>query len=101
MELFGIVLVSIVLAYLVLNKSRNSDPLNRKCASEICYYLVNSDELDLTEITLIFDEHARYQKQALHIASMIPSLLISEGVPSKDAMALVPLLQAAALERPK
>jgi hypothetical protein len=101
MEILLGIIALIVVVYLISNKTKNSDPLNRKCAAEICEYLVSTDQVDPQEIALIFDTHARYQKQALHIVSMIPNLLINGGIPSKDAMSLVPLLQMAALLRPK
>ncbi len=91
----------IVILYLVVNGKRNSDPLNRKCAAEICEYLTTREEFDPLEICEIFETHARYQKQAKHIVSMVPALLINAGYPKDAAMAIVPLLQLAAFSLPK
>jgi C4-dicarboxylate transporter len=36
MEIAIGLIVVVVIAYLIINGRRNSDPLNRKCAAEIC-----------------------------------------------------------------
>lgn len=101
MEIIGLAVLVIVFAYLIINRSRNTDPLNRKCAAEICEYLVSTQDIDPEQIKKIFENNARYQKQALHIVSMIPTLLMSAGIPNNNAMSIVPILQIAAFSRPK
>ncbi|MFB2765683.1 MULTISPECIES: hypothetical protein [Marinobacter] len=95
----GIVLL--VVMYGVINGSRNSDPLNRKCAAEICEYLTSTEDFDPVEIQAIFQEHARYQKQANHVASMVPALLINAGIPKDAAMQIYPLVKSAAAMQPR
>lgn len=96
----GGIIVLIVL-YGVINGSRNRDPLNRKCAAEICEYLTSRDDFDPTDILGIFKEHARYQKQANHVASMIPPLLMKAGYPKDAAMQVYPLVKLAATMQPR
>lgn len=95
------VLFGIVVIYLVINGKRNSDPLNRKCAAEICEYLVSKEECSPDEIAEIFINNARYNKQAGHIVSMVPTLLIKAGYPKDEAMNTLPLLRAAQILTPK
>lgn len=95
----GVILL--VVLYGVINGSRNSDPMNRKCAAEICEYLTSRDEFDPVEIQAIFKEHARYQKQANHVASMVPALLINAGIPRDAAMQIYPLVKSAAAMQPR
>lgn len=97
----GAVLVVLILSYLVINGKRNSDPLNRKCAAEICEYITTSDEPMPDEIAEIFMRNARYKAQANHVLSMVPPLLMSAGIPQPAAMSVVPLLRAAAAMVPK
>lgn len=95
-------IVAIVVLYLVVNRSRNSDPLNRKCAAEICELLVSGqEEITPEQIAEIFKQNARYQKQASHIVSMVPALLINAGYPKEAAMATVPMLRAAQMLVPR
>jgi hypothetical protein len=95
----GIVLL--VVLYGVFNGSRNSDPLNRKCAAKICEYLTIREDFDPVEIQAIFQEHARYQKQANHVASMVPALLINSGIPKDAAIQIYPLVKSAAAMQPR
>jgi hypothetical protein len=94
----ALAVVAIVIGYLAINGKRNSDPLNRKCAAEICEYLTRADTTDLNVeiIREIFMRNARYRKQAYHIVSMVPLLLISEGYPKDAATSVAPLLRVAA-----
>ena len=92
---FGIVVLIVVIIYLSINGKRNSDPLNRKCAAEICELLTNNDECTPEEIARLFMNNARYNKQANHIVSMIPPLLMKSGYPRDVAMGVVPLLRSA------
>ncbi|MDR6306244.1 hypothetical protein GGQ85_003973 [Nitrobacter vulgaris] len=98
--ILGIVAVAIA-GYLVVNGKRNSDPLNRKCAAEICAYLAESVERDPTKILEIFMTNARYQKQAMHVISMVPAILIKAGYPKEHAMSEVPFIRAVAMSLPK
>jgi len=100
MEIF-LVIVALVVLYLVVNRKRNSDPLNRKCAAEICELLTSKDECSPQEIAEIFMNNARYKKQAGHVVSMIPALLIKTGYPRDAAMSIVPLLRSAQMLVPK
>jgi hypothetical protein len=93
--------IAIAFLYFMINGSRNSDPMNRKCAAEICEYLTSREDFDPIEIQEIFKEHARYQKQANHIVSMVPVLLMKAGYPRDATMAIVPLLRSAALMQPR
>jgi len=95
----GVVLL--VVLYGVVNGTRNSDPLNRKCAAEICEYLTSKEEFNPVEIQAIFQEHARYQKQANHVASMVPVLLMNYGIPKDAAMQVYPLVKSAAAMQPR
>jgi hypothetical protein len=96
----GVFLLFVIL-YLIINGSRNSDPLNRKCAAEICQYLTNTSNPDPIEIAEIFLANARYKNQANHIVSMVPDLLIRLGVSEDAAMGFVPIMRAAAQIIPK
>ncbi|GEC14641.1 hypothetical protein [Nitrobacter winogradskyi] len=98
--ILGIVAVAVG-SYLIINGKRNADPLNRKCAAEICEYLADSPERDPTKIFGIFMSNARYQKQALHVISMVPVLLIKAGHPKEQAMGEVPFIRAVAMSLPK
>jgi len=91
----------LVLVLMLKNGSRNNDPLNRKCAADICEYLTSRENFEPIEIAEIFKEHARYQAQANHITSMVPLLLMKAGYPKGAAMAIVPLLKSAVLIIPK
>ncbi len=92
---------AIIGLYLFVNGSRNSDPLNRKCAAEICEYVTSAEDIDPERISEIFKEHARYQKQANHIVSMVPTLLIKAGYPQDAAMSIVPVIRSAAMMQPR
>jgi hypothetical protein len=83
------------LFYLFKNGSRNNDPLNRKCAAEICDYLTSAEIPSPDEIRDIFIKNARYKVQANHVLSMVPPLLINAGMPKHVAMSVVPLLRSA------
>jgi hypothetical protein len=96
-----VIAVVAVVAYLIINGRRNSDPHNRKCAAEICDYLTSAATPDPAEIHEIFMQNARYQTQALHVVSMIPVLLMRAGYPKEAAMGIVPLLRQIALALPK
>jgi len=100
MEIVGAI-VAIIVIYLVINGRRNSDPMNRKCAAEICELLVSKEEVYPEEITNLFLSNARYNKQAGHVVSMVPALLIKAGHPKDLAMSTVPLLRAAQMIVPK
>lgn len=93
--------VVLVLLYGMVNGSRNRDPLNRKCAAEICEYLTSREEFDPIDILDIFKQHARYQKQASHVASMIRPLLMKAGYSKDAAMQVYPLVKAAASMQPR
>ncbi len=96
----GLVAIVIV-GYLVLNGRRNSDPLNRKCAAEICEYLATSQTPDPSDVRAIFMNNARYQAQAMHVVSMVPALLLKAGYPKDAAMSVAPLIRTVALTLPK
>lgn len=87
----------IVVLYLWRNGKRNSDPLNRKAAAEICKHIVaTAGTPDLDEVVSILMKNARYRKDARHIASMVPALLVGGGIPHDMARSVHgPLLQAA------
>lgn len=92
----------IFVAYLIRNGIRNADPMNRKCAAEICQYIAFNcaeDGEDFNELKVfeIFQQNARYRKQGLHVVSMVPALLIKAGHPKDASMALAqPLIMIAA-----
>ena len=87
--------------YLIINGKRNSDPLNRKCAAEICELVTSTDDCTPEEIVEIFRNNARYRKQASHVVSMVPPLLMKAGHPQNIAMGIVPLLREAQTLMPK
>jgi hypothetical protein len=91
----------VVIAYLIINGRRNSDPLNRKCAAEICEYLATAKAPDPADLHAIFMTNARYQAQAMHVVSMVPVLLIKAGYPKDAAMNVAPLIRAVAITLPK
>jgi len=91
----------LVVGYLFLNGRRNSDPLNRKCAAELCEYLTSQGQIDVEEIQGIFLRNARYRKQANHVLSMVPVILVRAGYPRDMAMNCVPLLRMAIADIPK
>jgi hypothetical protein len=101
MELLVIGVVILAAAYLLRNWKRNSDPLNRKCAAEICEYLTSSSEVSVEGVREIFMRNARYQTQANHVLSMVPALLIKAGYPRDASMSFVPLMRAAAASVPQ
>ena len=101
MEIIAGVIVAIIVIYLITNGRNNSDPLNRKCAAEICELLVSKGDVTPEEIASIFISNARYNKQAGHIVSMVPALLIKAGLQKDGAMSIVPLLRAAQMLVPK
>jgi hypothetical protein len=90
------VVAALVVGYLVFNGKRNSDPLNRKCAAEICEYLTSATDAGVPGIHEIFMRNARYQAQANHVVSMVPVLLMNAGVPRERAMSIVSMLRSAA-----
>lgn len=53
MEIAVAIVALLIGGYLVINGKRNSDPLNRKCAAEICEYLVASGNPQPDEIVAI------------------------------------------------
>ena len=78
----GIAIGASVVVYLIFNGRRNSDPMNRKAAAEICDYLVSpGSQSDPSEIAQILMDNARYRSHARHIASMVPVLLNKAGIP--------------------
>ena len=101
MEIFLVLLGLLVGGYLLLNWKRNSDPLNRKCAAEICEYVTSSPQISVEEIREIFMRNARYKAQANHVLSMVPVLLIKAGYPKDASMNVVPILRAAAAMIPR
>lgn len=92
------ILIATIIFYLLRNYRRNSDPLNRKCASEICQSIVENGYVDPVEIERIFRQNARYRKQALHVVSMVPTLLQMYGCPREFAMSTVMGLQSVAFQ---
>lgn len=101
MEIFLVVVGLVVGGYLLLNWKRNSDPLNRKCAAEICEYVTSSPQISIEEIHAIYLRNARYKVQANHVLSMVPALLIRAGYPKDASMNVVPILRAAAALLPR
>ena len=101
MEFFIGAIVLLVGGYLLRNWKRNSDPLNRKCAAEICEYLASSPDIVVQQIRDIFLRNVRYNIQANHVLSMVPALLIKAGYPKDMAMGIVPDLRAAAAMIPR
>jgi hypothetical protein len=98
MWIAGGIILGVVAWYLLRNGKRNGDPLNRKCAAEICEYLTGSDQLSASDIAEIFMRNARYRTQARHIVSMVPAILIKAGYPREQSTSFVPIMyQAAAL----
>ncbi|WP_139135021.1 hypothetical protein [Magnetovibrio blakemorei] len=101
----GAVVVFIVL-YLLRNLKRNSDPLNRKCASELCHLYTAESSSDKVlavadeDVFSVFMSNARYKNQALHVTSMVPALLIRAGYPREQAMSVVPQLKMISLMIP-
>jgi hypothetical protein len=101
-EIFLVLVGLVVGGYLLLNWKRNSDPLNRKCAAEICEYVTSSSsQISIEEIHAIFLRNARYKAQANHVLSMVPALLIRAGYPKDASMNVVPILRAAAALIPR
>lgn len=96
-----LVIAALIVLYLIVNGKRNADPLNRKCAAEICELLTSKDECTPQEIAEIFMNNARYNKQAGHVVSMVPALLIKAGYPREAAMSIVPQLRTAQMLVPK
>lgn len=96
-----LILAGFALFYFFRNGRRNSDPLNRKCAAEICSLLVEKDDVEIEGIIEIFQRNARYQSQALHVCSMVPPLLIRAGYPRQQSIGYFALLKAAASVLPK
>jgi len=98
-------LVALLGLYVIRNGSRNSDPMNRRCAAELCELAVSRFEEDIdgfkVEALLIFDAHNRYQSQAMHVASMVAPLLIRAGYPREFAHTVANSLTAVARAIPK
>lgn len=94
-------LVVLILGYGLINGARNSDPLNRKCAAAICEYLTTRDEVSPIDIQEIFKENARYRRQANHVASMVPVLLMRVGYPKDAVMQIHQMVVIAAEMQPK
>jgi hypothetical protein len=101
MELLLIGAAVLIVSYLIINGRRNSDPLNRKCAAEICELLVSDSKVTPETIAGVFMRNARYQKHANHIVSMVPALLDKAGCPREFAFSVVPLLRQAAAMIPR
>jgi hypothetical protein len=101
MEIVLLIVGVAIGGYLLLNWKRNSDPLNRKCAAEICEYVASSYQISVEDIYAIFMRNARYQAQANHVLSMVPPLLIRAGYPKDASMSVVPILRAAAAMIPR
>jgi hypothetical protein len=101
MELLLILLVFPIIIYLIVNYRRNSDPLNRKTASEICRSVVEHEFVDHDLVEKIFRENARYQKQASHVASMIPKLLQINGCPRDLSLTIAMEVKQIAQKMPK
>ncbi|MFK0691582.1 hypothetical protein ACFX5Q_25765 [Mesorhizobium sp. IMUNJ 23033] len=98
MWIVGGIVLGLIGWYLLRNGRRNGDPLNRKCAAEICEYLTHSEQVNASGIAEIFMRNARYRTQARHVVSMVPAILIKAGYPSEQSMSFVPIMfQAAAL----
>ncbi|MFB6447604.1 hypothetical protein [Bradyrhizobium tunisiense] len=100
-EIFLAVVALVVGGYFFLNWKRNSDPLNRKCAAEICEYVTSAPQINVEDIHAIFMRNARYRAQANHVLSMVPALLIRAGYPKDASMGVVPILRAAAAIIPR
>ena len=96
-----IAIAAVIVLYLIINRMRNSDPLNRRCAAEICELLTSKDDIYPEQIAEIFMRNARYNKQAGHVVSMVPALLIEAGYPKEAALGTVPMLRAAQMLVPK
>lgn len=101
MEIVIVLIVGVVSTYLYVNSKRNSDPMNRKCAAEICEYLVSTDRPDPLFVRDIFVQNARDHKQANHIVSMVPQLLVNAGIPRQAALSIVSALRQAADSIPR
>jgi D-glycero-D-manno-heptose 1,7-bisphosphate phosphatase len=100
--IFMMVVVSAVGGYLSLNWKRNSDPLNRKCAAEICECLTSSPGMvSFDEIHEIFRRNARYKLHANHVLSMVPGLLMKGGYPKREAINVVSLLRVVVASIPR
>lgn len=97
--IYGI--VAIVVFFILKNGLRNRDPHNRKCAAELCEYLTSTDDINPEKLRQIFMDNARYQKQANHVLSMVPALLINAGCPKNTAMEIVPLLRSVVVSLPQ
>ena len=88
-------IAALVVGYLIINGRRNSDPMNRKCAAEICSYVTSTISPDPCDIRDILMRNARYRSQANHVISMVPPILIKAGWPRDIAMGFSPVLRAA------
>lgn len=89
-----VAVVAIIAFFIWNNGKRNSDPLNRKCAAELCEYITAAGKIEPDEIREIFMRNARYNTDANHVATMVPVLLINAGYPRDQAMSIFPLLQS-------
>lgn len=96
--ILGGLLVAAFVGYGMINGSRNNDPMNRKCASELCHYFVNADIPDSDEIYGIFRSNARYKTQANHVLSMDPIILMKAGCPKDAAISTVPFMRMAIMQ---
>jgi hypothetical protein len=101
MELAAVGIAALVVAYLVVNARRNSDPLNRKCAAEICAYLTQEGPVRVDVLRQIFLHNARYKSQAKQVLSMVRSRLKRVGLKGEEAMSRVRLLRAVVSEIPR
>ena len=104
--LIAVILVAALgVGYIIRNGSRNSDPLNRACSAELCHLALDYDRMgDQTYRDLalqIFEKHHRYQKQALHCATMVPVLLMKNGLSRDYSMRFLSILTEVAMERPR
>lgn len=93
-------IAALIVGYLFLNGRRNRNPLNRKCALEICRYLTEDGPVSVEGLRQIFLQNARCKSQANHVLSMVPPLLMDAGFRQEEAMSCVPLLRAAISELP-
>lgn len=98
--IIGLIAAAVITIFLMRNASRNSDPLNRQAAAEICEYLASTQFAEVEDVALILERHDRSNSQGNHIASMVPALLQKAGLPTKLALDTQHIVRAAAQGRP-
>lgn len=98
--IIGLIAAAVIIVFLVRNASRNSDPMNRQAAAEICEHLASTQFAEVEDVALILEKHGRSKSQGNHIASMVPALLQRAGIPAKSALDTQHIVRAAAQGRP-